>query len=119
MPIQTDEENFWDRKGIVVNQNNRPRLFDILNEKGNILARNRYYLIPTTEKFTIKHDYDNAIPVSNASTYPDLMIDNQREKLTFEDVYRKKSERIFKKPKLYIDEMWHYLFLTSGLITNK
>ena len=31
--IRTDEQNPWDKKGIVVSQNNRPRLCDILNKR--------------------------------------------------------------------------------------
>ena len=76
-----------------------------MKERGNILARNRRHLISTTEKFNIKHGYDNAILVSNTFTRPDLMIDNQHEKLTLEDVYSTKSGRTVKKPKRYIDEM--------------
>ena len=90
--IRTDEQNLWDKKGIVVSQN-------------NILARNRRHLIPTTEKFNIKNDYDNAIPVSNTSPYPNLMIDNQHEKPKLEDVYRTNSGRIVKKPKKYTVEL--------------
>ena len=115
--IQTDEQDLWDKKGIVVSQNNHPRLYEILNEKGNTLASR--YLIPATKKFNIKHDYDNIIPVRNTSTYPNLMIDNEHEKPTLEDVYRTRSGRIAKKPKRYTDEKWYYLFLTSGLIINK
>ena len=89
-----------------------------MNERGNILAWKRRHLIPTTQKFNIKNDYDNAIPVSNTSTHPNLMIDNH-EKPSLEDVYRTKSGRRVKKPKRYIDEMWYCLFLTSGLKTNK
>ena len=103
--IQTYEQKLWDKKGIVASQNNRPRSYDILNEWGNILARNCRYLIPTTKKFNIRHDYDNAIPVSNTSTHPYLMIDNQHEKRTLDYAYRTKSGRIVKKPKRYIDEM--------------
>ena len=73
-----------------MSQNNCPRLYDILNERGNILARNRRHLIPTTEKFNIKHDCDNAIPVGNTSTHPNLMIDTQHEKPTLE-VFTKHS----------------------------
>ena len=57
--IRTDEQSLWDKKGIYVSQNNRPRLYDILNERGNILARNFSHLIPETENFNIKHNYDN------------------------------------------------------------
>ena len=103
--IRADEQNIWDKKGIVVSQNNRPRSYDILNERGNILTRNRRHPLPTTEKFNIKHDYDNAIPVNNTSIHPILMIDNQHEKPALEDIYRTKSGRTVKKPKRYIDEM--------------
>ena len=103
--IRTDEQNIWDKKGIIVSQDNRPRSCDILNERGNLLTRNRRHLLVTTEKFNVKHDYDNAIPVSNTSTHPDLMIDIQQEKPALEDICRAKSGRIVKKPKRYIDEM--------------
>ena len=105
MQIRTDKKTLWDKKRIVVCQNNRPQSFDILNNWGNLLTRNSHHLIPTTEKFNIKHDYNNAIPVSNTSTHSNLMTDNQHEKPTLEDVYRTKSGRIVKKPKQYIDEM--------------
>ena len=105
MRIRTDEQNLWDKKGIAVSQNNRPRSYGILNERGNILARNCRHLIPTTEKFNIKHDDDNSIPVSNTSTHPNLMTDNQHEKPTLEDVHMAKSGYIVKKPKQYIDEL--------------
>ena len=80
--IRANKKNLLDKKGVVVSQNNRPRLYDILNKRGNILARNRFHLIPTTEKFNFKNDYNNAIPVSNTSTHSDLLIDNQHEKPT-------------------------------------
>ena len=67
-----------------------------MNERGNILGRNRCHLIPTTKKFNIKHYYDNAIPVSNTSTHPNLIIDNQHDKPTLENVYRAKSGRKLK-----------------------
>ena len=88
--IRIDEQNPWNRNGIVVSQNNRPRSSNILNERGSILARSRRPLIPTSEKVNIKHDYDNVIPASNTSTHPSLMIDNQHEKPTRQnDILRK------------------------------
>ena len=90
MRIRIDEQNPWNRNGIVVSQNNRPRSSNILNERGSILARSRRPLIPTSEKVNIKHDYDNVIPASNTSTHPSLMIDNQHEKPTRQnDILRK------------------------------
>ena len=64
-----------------------------MNERVNIWTRNHCHLIPITKK----HDYHNAI-VSNTSTHPNLMIDNQHEKPTLENVYRKKFGCIVKKP---------------------
>ena len=43
-------------------------------------SRKGHHLIPTTENVNIKHDYDNDIPVSNTSTHPNLITDNQHEK---------------------------------------
>ena len=86
-----------------MSQNNHPRSYNILNEKGNTSASR--YLIPTIENFNIKHVYDNAIPVRNTSTYPNLMIDNHHKKPTLKDVYRTRSGRIVKKTKRYTDEM--------------
>ena len=105
MRIGISKQNLWDQKGIVVSQNNCPQLYDILNERRNILARNGRHLIPRTEKFNIKHDYSNAVLVSNTSTLTNLMIDNKHDKPMLENVYRRKSGRIVKKPKQYIDEM--------------
>ena len=117
--IRTNEQNLWDKKGIAVGQNNWPPSHNILNERGNILARNCRHLIPTTEKLNINNDYDKVIPVSNRSTHANLMIDNQYEKPTFKDVYRTKSGLIVEKPKQKIDEMWYYFFLPSGRTINK
>ena len=39
------------------------------------------------------------MPYQSEYTQPNLMIDNQHDKPTLEDVYRTKSERIVKKPK--------------------
>ena len=65
--IRTDEQNLWDKKGIVIKQNNRPRSYDVLNENGNVMIRNRRHLIPTNEKFTEKFSYDNIIPPTTKS----------------------------------------------------
>ena len=39
------------------------------------------------------------MPYQSEYTQPNLMIDNQHDKPTLEDVYRTKPERIVKKPK--------------------
>ena len=40
----------------------------------------------TTKTFNVKYDYSNAMSVSKTSTHPNLLIDNQHEKPTLEDV---------------------------------
>ena len=76
--------------------NNRPQSYDILNERGNVLARNRRHVIPTTERFNIKHDYDNTIQISNTSTHLNLKNNDQHGDPALENVYRTKSGRILK-----------------------
>ena len=45
-------------------QTNRPRSYDVLNENGNVMIRNRRHLIPTNKKLTKKFNYDNIIPTT-------------------------------------------------------
>ena len=62
--IKTDKEKTWDKEESVIVPNDRPRSYNVLNEKGSLIIRNRRYLIPTNEKFIVKHDYDNIIEPS-------------------------------------------------------
>ena len=48
--IRTDEEKTWDRKGSVIAPNDRPRSCNVLNEKSNLIIRNRQQM---TSKRTI------------------------------------------------------------------
>ena len=65
---RTDEEKTWDKKGSVIAPNDRPRSCNLLNKKGNLTIRNRRHLIPTNEKFIVKHDYDNIIQPSETTS---------------------------------------------------
>ena len=118
MQIQTNEQNLWVKKSIVMSQNNSPWPYHIFNER-NKLVRNRRHLTPTSERFNIKHDHDNAISINNTSTHPNLMNNNQHDKPKLENVCRTKSGRVVEKPKRYIEEMWYNLFSISGHIINK
>ena len=60
--IRTDEQNLWDKKTIVIKQNNWTRSYDALNENRNVMIRSRRHLIPTNEKLTEKFSYDEIIP---------------------------------------------------------
>ena len=44
----------------------------ILNEKGNLIIRNCHYLVPTNEKFVIKHDHESAIEPSKTTSQKTL-----------------------------------------------
>ena len=40
--IRTNKEKTWDKKGSVIAPNDRPRWYNVLNEKGNLIIRNRH-----------------------------------------------------------------------------
>ena len=56
--IRTDEQN-----SLTIIQ------YTVLNERGNMLPRPLRHLTSATKKFIMKHDYDDAIPVSNTGTH--------------------------------------------------
>ena len=66
-------------KGSVIAPNDRPRSYNVLNEKGNSIIRNRRHLIPTNEILIDKHDYDNIIESSEAASQKPLY----KQKLTY------------------------------------
>ena len=65
--IRTDEQNLWGKKSIVIKQNNRPLLYNVLNENRNVMIRNHRHFILTNEKFTDKFSYNNIIPPTTKS----------------------------------------------------
>ena len=65
--IRTDEQNLWGKKSIVIKQNNRPLLYNVLNENRNVMIRNHRHFILTSEKFTDKFSYNNIIPPTTKS----------------------------------------------------
>ena len=48
----------------------RPKTFEpyVLNEKGNLIIRNRRLLITTNEKFIVKNDYESIIEPSETTS---------------------------------------------------
>ena len=62
--IRTDEERAWDKTGSVIAPNDCSRSCNVLKKKGNLIVRNDRHLIPTNEKFIVKHDYENIIAPS-------------------------------------------------------
>ena len=65
--IRTDEQNLWGKKSIVIKQNNRTLLYNVLNENRNVMIRNHRHFILTNEKFTDKFSYNNIIPPTTKS----------------------------------------------------
>ena len=56
--IRTDKEETWDKKESGIARNDHPRSYNVLNEKDNLIIRNRHHIIPTNEKFIVRHDYE-------------------------------------------------------------
>ena len=49
--IRTDKDRDWGEQGKVVRKREEPRSYDVLNQRGNVVRRNRRHLIPTRESF--------------------------------------------------------------------
>ncbi len=60
MRVNGDKD--WRKKGKVIEKSTEPRSYRVLNEKGNIVRRNRRHLIPCHDRFNIQHDYDPIEP---------------------------------------------------------
>ena len=103
--IRTDEEKAWDKKGSVIAPNDRPRSYNVLNDKGNLIIRNPHHLIPTNKKFIVKHDYDNIIePSETTSKKTFLQTKTDIPSNITTPPVRTKSGRIIKKTKRYLEE---------------
>ena len=57
--VRIDKEKSWSQKGKVVKKCKQPSAYQVMNEKGNIVRRNRRHLLPTTESFKVTSDYDD------------------------------------------------------------
>ena len=65
-----------------------PHSYSILNDTSNLIIRNHHHLIPTNEKFIVKHNHDNIIEPSETTsqktivqilTCPDILPHHQLE----------------------------------------
>ena len=72
--IRADEEKTCDKKGSVIAPNDHPCSYNVLNEKGYFIIRNRLHLIPTNEKFIVKHGYDNIIEPSETTSQKTIVL---------------------------------------------
>ena len=102
--IKTDKEKTWNKKGSVIAPNDCHCSYNILNEKGNLIIRNRHHLIPTKEKFIVKHDYDNIEPSKTTSQKIFVQTKTNIPSNITTPLVRTKSRHIIKKPKRYLEE---------------
>ena len=72
--MRIDSDKNWEKKGLVVEKCSEPRSYNILNEKGNIVRRNRRHLIPCYDEFKIQPDYD--IPTQNQLPHSSESVSN-------------------------------------------
>ena len=103
--IRTNEEKTWDTKGSVIAPNNSSYPYNVLNKKSNKIIRNRRHLIPTNEKFIVKHDYDNIIEARETTSQKTILqarIDIPSNITTAS--IRTKFGSIIKKPKRYLEK---------------
>ena len=42
----------WRQHGKVLNKRSEPRSYDVINERGNVIRRNRVHLLPTNERYS-------------------------------------------------------------------
>ena len=49
----------WRTKGKVISKRKEPLSYDVINERGNLIRRNRWQLRPTNENFDMEEDEDN------------------------------------------------------------
>ena len=59
---RTNEEKTYKKVSVIV-PDDCLRPYNVLKEKGNLIIRNRRYLIPTNENLIFKHYYDNTVIV--------------------------------------------------------
>ena len=103
--VESEKEKTWDKKGSVIARNDRPRLYNVLKELGNIIIRNRHHLIPTNEKLFIKCDYENIIePRETTSRKTVVPARTDMPSNIAAQSVRTKSGRIIRKPKSYLEK---------------
>lgn len=89
----------WRQKGKVLSKRKEPRSYNVLNDRGNIIRRNRWQLTPTNETFNedenIEHDFDEIEdddPVEIPAEDPEIGIEPEIHD------YVTRSGRISRKP---------------------
>ena len=94
-----------DKKGSAFAPNDRPRSYNVLNEKGNLRIRNRRHLFPTNEKFIVKHDYNNIMEPHEATSRKTVVQARTEvpSSITTPPV-RTKFRSIIRKPRGYLEE---------------
>ena len=101
---RTNEEKTCKKVSVIV-PDDCLRPYNVLKEKGNLIIRNRRYLIPTNKKLIVKHNYDNIIEPSETTsqkTFVQTKTDILSNIIT--PTVGTKSGHIIKKSKRYLQE---------------
>ena len=102
--VRTDKEKTWNKKESVIAPTDHPPSYSVL-KKGNLIIRNCCHLIPTNEKFIVRHDYENIIEPSETTSWKTVV--PPRTDIPSSIVVpsvRTKSGRITRKPKRNLEE---------------
>ena len=103
----------WSNKDIVTEQLHQPKSYNIINVRGNTIRRNRRSLIPTSENFEVKPNYDEIIVLDDNKEDSTKMVNgsteqgqiettnNVQEQAQPDNSYRSKLRKNIKKPDRY------------------
>ena len=88
----------WKRRGKVLSRRNEPRSYNVLNDKGNIVRRNRHQLLPTREPFNYESD---SMSYDESETDNENMAIDQPNVQAEREGYRTRSGRVVRQPDRY------------------
>jgi hypothetical protein len=89
--IRAKEDEKWNQLGKVVEKCAQPRSYRVLNDKGNVVRRNRRHLIPCKDRFQIRNDFD----------YDDLEVTTRPSSPEPPNEIVTRSGRVVRKPTRY------------------
>ena len=88
----------WKRRGKVLSRRNEPRSYNVLNDKGNIVRRNRHQLLPTREPFNYESD---SMSYDESETDNENMAIDQPNVQVEREGYRTRSGRVVRQSDRY------------------
>ena len=68
--MRLNNEKSWSQQGKVIETCKEPRFYNVMNERGNVVRRNRRHLLPSHEKFEIHNEDENLEEMTNPLNKP-------------------------------------------------